>query len=84
MGKKASAIDVKSLINNRFNGRAQLHKRLRRAGFKITVKGIDKWIERNRIPGDAWPELYAICDKDGRPLDLAPYRVDKKSESILD
>lgn len=81
-------VDVKRLVAHRFNGRAELHRKLTRRGHALQKTTVDKWVERNRVPGDWWPELYALCDADGRPLDLTPYLRDgggdSVTESILD
>lgn len=66
-------LNVKKLIASRFAGRTQLQRLLAKRGHDIGKASIDKWVERGRIPGDWWPELYKICDEQGRPLDLAPY-----------
>lgn len=61
--------DVEKIVNH-FGGRSCLHAKLVGAGMKITVRAIDQWLYRNRIPSDVLATLLRLSILDGEPLDL--------------
>ena len=60
---------TKQLIAH-FGGRIELWRRLEAIGFKLSVKTIEKWMERDNIPGNRIVQLMALAQHEGRPLDL--------------
>lgn len=78
-----SVLDVRSLITERFNGRVELYRLLTRNGHNIDKRSIDKWIDRNSVPGKWWPVLHELCEKQGQSLDLSRYRREKPDDSIF-
>lgn len=65
----AKGFDVPRLIE-RFGGRSRLFERLRKRGHNVTIKMIEKWRERGRIP-DRWlAEMIDMARAERKPLDL--------------
>ena len=65
----SSRINTKQLIAY-FGGRIELWRRLEARGFKLSVKTIEKWMERDNIPSNRIVQLMALASLEGRPLDL--------------
>lgn len=76
----ARPMNMTKLIR-RFGGPTILHQRLLARGFKLTLKAIEKWRERNRINTDWLSELYIMSAEEGRPLILEEYIVGFPSET---
>ena len=53
-----------------FGGRAELHRRLEARGFTLSVKTIEKWMERDNIPSNRIVQLMELAQYEKRPLDL--------------
>lgn len=62
-------IDIKKLIAH-FGGRMELHRRLEARGFKLSVKAIEKWTERDNLPANRIVQLMELAQHERRPLDL--------------
>lgn len=67
-------IDARSLIR-RFEGPAHLHRRLRRDGYDLNIKTIERWAARGSIPSDWLLILSAYAEQDGRQLRIHEYIV---------
>jgi hypothetical protein len=65
----SNRINTKQLIAH-FGGRIELWRRLEARGFKLSVKTIEKWMERDNIPSGRIVQLMALANYEGRPLDL--------------
>lgn len=66
------ALDVRRLVR-RFGGPKQLHTRLAADGHSVTIKAVNQWVNRNRIPSDWLTVLSVYADQDGEPLHLRDY-----------
>lgn len=64
--------DAKAVIKF-FGGPADLTRRAKKAGFMITVKAIEKWQERNQIPGVWLVRLAAIAKSEGRYFEISDF-----------
>lgn len=64
--------DVPKIVEH-FGGRADLHSKLNEVGHKITIRGIDQWLYRGRIPADALAAMLALSALSGEPLDLSKF-----------
>lgn len=53
-----------------FGGRIELWRRLAARGQKLSVKTIEKWMERDNIPVARIVQLMELAQHEGRPLDL--------------
>lgn len=62
-------IDTRKLVAH-FGGRIELWRRLEARGFKLSVKTIEKWQERENIPASRIVQLMELAQHEGRPLDL--------------
>ena len=62
-------IDTKKLVAH-FGGRIELYRRLEARGFKLSVKAIEKWMERDNIPANRIVQLMELAQHERRPLDL--------------
>lgn len=62
-------IDIRKLVAH-FGGRAELHRRLEARGFKLSIKTIEKWLERDNIPAVRIAQLLELAQHERRPLDL--------------
>ncbi len=67
-------IDARSLIRT-FEGPAHLRRRFQRDGYDISIKTIERWIARGRIPADWLIILSAYANQDGRQIRLHDYIV---------
>lgn len=77
----AHKIDVKRLVA-RFGGPQKLHGLLIRRGFKLSLKTINQWGWRRRIPGPWLTELMAIAESQGRPLRIRQYQLESEDEDM--
>lgn len=64
-----SRLHVRKLIS-RFGGQAELCRRMNAKGYAITAKAIEKWIERDSIPGKRIMQLFELGISEGHPIDL--------------
>lgn len=64
--------DVPKIVEH-FGGRTDLHNKLKDVGYTITVRGIDQWLYRGRIPADALAAMLALSVLSGDALDLSKY-----------
>ena len=71
-------LNAKAIIN-RFGGRLDLWRRLDAYGHKVSVKTIEKWIERNSIPSSRLIVLMDLAKKEKKPLVLDDYIVRDKT-----
>lgn len=65
-------IDAKTIVK-RFGGRMELYRRLSAIGHPISVKTIEKWMERDSIPTKRLIVLMRLANKEGRNLNLQDY-----------
>lgn len=65
-------LDVSKLVR-RFNGAAELQRRLTKAGYTIKLKTIQMWVHRARVPADWLPVLLVLAEQEGKPLRLDQY-----------
>lgn len=66
---KFTRFDIRKLVAH-FGGRAELHRRLDARGFKLSVKTIEKWMERDNIPANRIVQLLELAQHERRPLNL--------------
>lgn len=64
--------DVARIVEH-FGGRTELHVKLVKAGHKITIRAIDQWLYRGRIPSDVLASMLRLSVLSGEPLDLAKF-----------
>lgn len=62
-------LNTRSLVAH-FGGRIELWRRLEARGVKLSVKTIEKWMERDNIPVSRIVQLMELAQHEGRPLDL--------------
>ena len=62
-----------SLVIQSFGGVARLSGKLERSGHPISVGGIEKWRERNNIPGRVLVKLAQIAEDEGWQLQLTEF-----------
>ena len=67
-------IDTRKLVAH-FGGRIELWRRLEARGFKLSVKTIEKWMERDNIPVARIVQLMELAQHEGRPLDLNTFVI---------
>lgn len=65
----STRINVRQLIA-RFGGQSELCRRMNAKGFAISAKAIEKWIERDNIPGPRIIQLFELAISEGHPIDL--------------
>lgn len=65
-------LDVRGAVKF-FGGPAELRRRLAAADSKITVKAIEKWHERNSIPGVWLVRLSQLARTQGRNFDISDF-----------
>lgn len=70
-------LDAKRIVK-RFGGRIELWRRLSANGQHISVKTIEKWMERNSIPSARLLILMDLAKKEKLPLDLDEYTIKSK------
>jgi hypothetical protein len=64
--------DIASLVSH-YGGRTGIHAKLVGAGMKITVRAVDQWLYRDRMPTNVLATLIRVSIIDGHPLDLASF-----------
>ena len=64
--------DAKAVIRF-FGGPADLTRRAKKAGFMITIKAIEKWQERNQIPGAWLVRLATIAKSEDRLFEISDF-----------
>jgi hypothetical protein len=77
--------DVARLVQ-RFGNRSRLHARLVSRGHKVSIKMVEKWRERSRIPDKWLAEMMAMAQEEGKPLDLNEYmtaQVNTGADDVL-
>lgn len=62
-------LHVRKLIA-RFGGQSELCRRMNAKGYQVTGKAIEKWIERDSIPGNRLIQLFELGVSEGHPIDL--------------
>jgi carbamoylphosphate synthase small subunit len=62
-------IDTRKLVAH-FGGRGELHRRLEARGTKLSIKTIEKWMERQNIPAIRLVQLMDLAQHERRTLDL--------------
>lgn len=70
-------LDAKRIVL-RFGGRIELWRRLAAHGHHISVKTIEKWMERNSIPSNRLLVLIDLAKKERAPIDLDDYVIKSK------
>jgi hypothetical protein len=53
-----------------FGGPAELSRRVKASGKTLSVKGIEKWHERGRVPGEWIVALIALAKSEGRLFEV--------------
>ena len=71
-----SRLDAKRIVQ-RFGGRSELWRRLAKYDHHVSVKTIEKWMERNSIPTARLLVLIELARKEGKPLDVENYVIKK-------
>jgi hypothetical protein len=56
-----------------FGGPADLARRAKKHGFPVTIKAIEKWQERNQIPGPWLVRLSAIAKSENRLFEISDF-----------
>lgn len=74
MASNAQKIDAKRLVA-RFGGPQKLHELLLRKGHTLSLKTINQWGWRQRIPGPWLVELMDIAEAQGHPLRIHQYQL---------
>jgi hypothetical protein len=69
---KIDNFSVTSVIQS-FGGVARLSAKLERSGHPISPGGIEKWRERNNIPGRVLVKLAQIAEDEGWQLQLTDF-----------
>lgn len=67
-------IDAKTIVK-RFGGRMELYRRLTAIGHDISVKTIEKWMERDSIPTQRLIVLMKLAKTEGRTLNLQDFII---------
>lgn len=79
-----STINAKKLVSI-FGGRTALHKLLSKHGVLISIKTIEKWMERKSIPLAKFMTLSSISQKEnGISLDINDFLLSERSDSEPD
>lgn len=65
----STRLNTRKLVAH-FGGRSELHRRLEARGFTLSVKTIEKWMERDNIPSNRIVQLMELAQSERRPLDL--------------
>jgi hypothetical protein len=65
----ATRLHVRKLVA-RFGGQSELCRRMNAKGYAISAKAIEKWIERDSIPGHRIIQLFELGISEGHPIDL--------------
>lgn len=60
-------------IVQRFGGRSELWRRLDARGHHVSLKTIEKWMERDSIPSHRLLVLMDLAKAEGKPLVLDDY-----------
>ncbi|CAB4150070.1 hypothetical protein UFOVP549_38 [uncultured Caudovirales phage] len=71
---KNQTLDIKKLVA-RFGGRMELWRRMNARGYKLSVKTIEKWGERNSVPSPRIMELLELATYEKHPINLNDYLV---------
>ena len=71
---KFTRLDTKKLVA-RFGGRGELHRRLEARGFSLSVKTVEKWMERGNIPAARLVQLMELAQHEKKPLNLNDYVI---------
>lgn len=75
-------IDVRKLVA-RFGGQGELCRRMNAKGYVVTLKAIEKWIERDSIPGKRIIQLFELGISEGHPIDLYGFLLRPNAEARL-
>lgn len=67
-------IDAQRIVRL-FDGPAHLQRRLQRDGYSITLKAIERWVTRGRIPGDWLVILSIYANRDNLQFDLHEFVI---------
>lgn len=67
-----SKLDAKRIVH-RFGGRSELWRRMAKHGHHVSVKTIEKWMERDSIPTQRLIALMDLAKKEGKPLNVEDY-----------
>lgn len=70
----SARINAKGIVN-RFGGRINLWRRLEADGHHVSIKTIEKWMERNSIPSARLIVLMDLAKKEKKPLVLDDYII---------
>ena len=62
-------LDIQKLVAY-FGGRINLWRKLNATGYKLSVKTIEKWSERDSLPAHRIVQLMDLAKRDGRVIDL--------------
>lgn len=75
-------IDVRKLVA-RFGGQGELCRRMNAKGYAVSLKAIEKWIERDSIPGKRIIQLFELGISEGHPIDLHGFLLRPTPENKL-
>lgn len=68
----SNRIDTRKLVA-RFGGRSELHRRLKARGYDLSIKTIEKWMERDSVPTFRIVQMLELAQSEKRPLNLNDY-----------
>lgn len=67
-------LDARKIVH-RFGGRSELWRRLAARNHHVSIKTIEKWMERESIPSHRLLVLIDLAISEGKPLVLDDYVV---------
>ncbi len=73
-------IDAQRMVRE-FGGPSQLQRRLVKDGHDISLKAVERWISRGRIPGDWLVIMSVYAVNDGRHIHLHDYVLSDEDTS---
>jgi hypothetical protein len=76
-----TSLDIKAVIAH-FGGRIELWRKMNARGHKLSVKTIEKWGERNNIPGPRISQLMDLALSLGKPLNLNKFILRTAPNSV--
>ncbi len=68
----STRIDTRKLVA-RFGGRSELHRRLKARGYELSIKTIEKWMERDSVPTYRIVQMLELAQYEKKPLNLNDY-----------
>lgn len=68
----STRIDTRKLVA-RFGGRSELHRRLKARGYELSIKTIEKWMERDSVPTYRIVQMLELAQAEKKPINLNDY-----------